>query len=136
MNRAGKLYRRLDELEAELRKLIIRELERFAEGHQSTAEARRNSYLVKRAFPLVINWRATEESEWMLKADREIVALRTKLGEPLPGPCLEIVEAYARDLRRRVRAQGPRASRSAALSTDKQAAREALRKLRAAEEHA
>jgi len=76
----------------------------------------------------------------MLKAEREIVTLRTKLGEPLPGPCLRIAEAYERELRRRDEALGPRVSAKrierAVVSNKKEAARKALNEIGEAEEQA
>lgn len=135
MGRANKLYRRLDELEAQLRKLIIRELEQIAEGRIPKEDF---AYLLRKAYPDAVNRATSEECEWMLKADREIVALRTKLGEPLPGPCLEIAEAYGRYYRSDPRPHWAsfKSLKRAAACDKKEAARKVLREIREAEEKA
>ena len=137
MGRAGKLYRRLDELEAELRGLILHDLERTAEGQIPAEDF---VYLLRKAYPDAVCCAPSERCEWMLRADHEIVALRRKLGEPLPGPCLEIAEAFAQDLRSGNDAQGHGVSfkslKRAVGFRRKEAARKLLREVRQAEEKA
>jgi hypothetical protein len=98
MSRTRKLYQRLDGLESELREAVLEELRRFAEGRLPGDEFHA-SYLFRRPFPEAKYQIKGGNSEWMLGVEREIRALRQKLGEEIPGPAIGLVDQFESLLR-------------------------------------
>src|SRR5687767_13007604 len=89
MSRIDSFYRRLEASEAEFRKLLIRELEG---GYSQYLNRRTSNTFAGRS------WRSMESRD-LEKLEREISALRTKLGEsPSDGP-LRLVEEFAASYR-------------------------------------
>ena len=98
MSRSQKLCQRLDDLEVRFRQELIRELRRFAEGPVQGDDFY-GSYLFRGPFPEAAGQLKTPESEAMLQMDREIRALRRKLGVQGPGPAVGLADEFARALR-------------------------------------
>jgi len=89
MSRTDKLYKRLKELEAEYKKKLIIEF-------QNVAENIRGSMYLDRKRPHSFAgkfWQSKEVSE-IERLEKDIIKLREKLGEPIPGELVALVEEY------------------------------------------
>jgi hypothetical protein len=87
--RAGRLYRRLDELEAEFRTLLRKELETELSGSGFSR------YLARKHLFDGRRWRNTSAAH-LERLEKDIVRLREKLGEPLTASAVGIALEYAR----------------------------------------
>ena len=97
--RHEKHYSRLDGIEVEFQVRLIEEL-RFIAGGRVPKDELRATYLFQRCFRAAVTQRSTPEAEWMHKTEREILRLRKKLGEDVPGAALELVEEFKEKLKR------------------------------------
>jgi hypothetical protein len=88
--RTGRLYRRLDELEAEFRTLLQKELKAELSGGHSRYLCRKYPHLFEGRF-----WRNAGAAH-LERLEKDIVRLREKLGEPLTASAVGIVLEYAR----------------------------------------
>ena len=98
MSRTVKLYNRLDSLEAELLSRLIKEFRQVAGGTLLPDELH-HFYIYRRPFPDAVLQEHSDNSTWMLKAEREILALRRKLKDEVPGPVVGLVDEYERILK-------------------------------------
>jgi hypothetical protein len=80
MSKTDKLYKRLKELEAEYKKRLIIEFQNVAENIcGSMYLSRKRPHMFDGKF-----WRSKEVAE-IERLEKDIIALREKLGEPVPG---------------------------------------------------
>jgi len=92
MSRTDKLYKRLDELEAEYIKLAENEFNKVLSNQSSTYFSRKIPYLFDGKFYL------NAETAHLEKIESEILALREKLGSPVKSSPVSIVFDYSSKL--------------------------------------
>lgn len=91
------LYNRLDFLEGMLHRGFLAELERIADTHGSRTlrwEGMKSSYVFRRSFSMAVVQIETEENGRLLSAEREILMLREKLNDDVPGPVVGLIEQF------------------------------------------
>ena len=89
MSRTSILYDTLDELEREFVSILLKELQSIASGHSSRFFSRKIAYLFEGKFWQDANTLRVEEIE------KDIIALREKLAEPLDGGPTGLAEEFA-----------------------------------------
>ena len=89
MRRTEKLYRYLDQFEQEYSVLLKRELQKVVNNRPSRYFSRKVPRLFDGKF-----WRDPQIAH-MEKLERDIRAIRVKLGEPIPAGVLSIVDRIA-----------------------------------------
>ena len=98
MSRLEKLSIRLDELEAKFLSLVLGELQELAEGSIEPEELC-GKYLFRRSFPDAAAQKQSDSSTWLLRAERDILAIRDKLGDKSHGTAIDLVNGFVRELK-------------------------------------
>jgi hypothetical protein len=92
MNRTQKLYERLDQIEAQYAALLCKELESVLRGGLGHYLGRKLRDDWQRAICRPPDERTLE----LERLEKEILRLRSKLHEPLPGPIVAMAHALVR----------------------------------------
>lgn len=95
MQRTEKLYRHLDQLEQEYSRLLERELKKVVNNRPSRYLSRKVPHLFDGKF-----WRDPQTAH-MEKLEKDIRAIRVKLGEPISAGVLSIVDRITDQLQNR-----------------------------------
>ena len=99
MTRSQKHYQRLEQLEIEFKELLISELTKIVkDGHRSMYLPRR----VPGAYTGKI-WQSKEIAE-IERVEQNIIKLRGKLNEPVPGEFLSMLHEYDEEIRKSIHA--------------------------------
>jgi len=96
MVRSEKLYHRLEQLESGLRQALICELRDEVGDRPSRYLMRKGPYVGGRQY-------RTAKSNRLESLERQVLTLRRKLQEEVPGPVLAIVEEFAERVRSAVK---------------------------------
>ena len=106
MSRTNKIYERLDQLETEFRKRLTDEFQKGPSGAWSRYLSRKIPHLMDGRF-----WRNAEAAELEMM-EKDIVALREKLGEPISESPVNILREFCK---RRSELKDPHSGSEAAL---------------------
>ena len=89
MSKTDNLYKRLEDLEAEYKKKFIMEFQNVAKNICGSMYLnRKRPHMFAGKF-----WRSKEVSE-IERLEKDVIKLREKLGEPVPGELVGLVEEY------------------------------------------